>query len=712
MEKKQSLGVLTGWGTPSAPLLPAALREALAGRPVDGWIASELGVEAGATFSALDRTAWDAGVLWSPRVENYLVAVLRKTLPQVQSLRALAQPLSPQVDLAVLPLRRRTRNALTVAGYLDDRVRLSAATYGELLELRGMGYASVLDFAASAERYVEEPSVHSLEELSVMTERVLEASWSDHVTGDDPRFSDLLPRGQSAGQQLEILELAGRGSSAAYGEARARIPALEQRAAAVEEQKLEDGLRDYVTAAMPHLDDRQLGALLARMGWLGPRPVTLEVAGKLMGTTRERVRQLQSKLAKRRSALPLFMPTLDRALDEISLAAPISAADAALLLQQRGISVGPFHPASVLSAAEFCGKTPTFELDELDGTEMVISSRDLKIAKSLTHIALRQAGRYGVSNLEEVLAQADAAGVDATKIELGVFLRSSKRFEFLDDEWFWSPAIPNERNRLHNTTRGILSVVSPMEITILREGIRRRYAWRRLQLVPPRSVLLKFYDAHPDFIVEGNYVRPSLPLDYRKELGPSEQAMVDVLRTAPAGVLDRASLMVACTARGINPNTCSVLTTYSSIIAHPETDAWAIRGVDVSPMALKALLDANARRPRQRRLLSYGWTPDGELWIAYRLPATSSVVIGIPRPIAQYVAGRHFEAVAEDGTPTGTINVDANTTSSWGYIPFLSRRGADEGDVLRITFDLSAGRARLSLESSDALDDDLDEAVV
>jgi len=594
-----------------------------------------------------------------------------------------------------------------MAGLLDDRHRLSGITYGDLLALPGIGFASALDFAATAEIYVEESPATTVAELQEMATDVLRQWWADQVTGDDPRFSDLLPRRQSAAETLEVIQMTGQDStSAAAEDARRLIPNLEQRVNDVLAMGLEESLTDYLGAALPALGGTQRRALLARMGWLGQPPITLEAAGKVMGATRERVRQLQTQLYKRRPTAPLFMPALDRALDELHRIAPIPLADAAEHLAAKGISTRPFHPKSVLAAAEYCGKMAAFEVHEVGGSEMVVSPRDLAIAQRLAQIAMRQAGRYGISNLDEVLAQAALEDFTASKVDLRTYLAASSRLQFLDDDWFWSPTVPNERNRLHNTTRGILSVTSPMDIATLREGIWRRYQWRHLEVVAPRAILLKFYDAHPDFTVDGRHVRPLVPLDYRKELGPSEQVMVDVLRTSPTGVLDRASFMEACVARGVNPNTLSVMLTYSSVISHLETDAWSLRGSEISPMALKAVLDANAQRPRQRRILAYGWTTDGQLWLAYRIPSPYSVVIGIPGPISRYLTGRSYRALAEDGTPTGTVVVDGESHASWGYGPFLSRRGADEGDVLRVTFDLLGATARLQLQGSEALDDE------
>ncbi len=63
-----------------------------------------------------------------------------------------------------------------------------------------------------------------------------------------------------------------------------------------------------------------------------------------------------------------------------------------------------------------------------------------------------------------------------------------------------------------------------------------------------------------------------------------------------------------------------------------------------------------------------------------------------------------FEAVSERGVPCGRVSV-YEQGSSGGYATFLTRSGADEGDVLFAHFDLVEGTVRLSL--GDDLEPDL-----
>ena len=254
---------------------------------------------------------------------------------------------------------------------------------------------------------------------------------------------------------------------------------------------------------------------------------------------------------------------------------------------------------------------------------------------------------------------------------------------------------------------------SPVSVVVLREGVRREYGVRRTRgtrkwrlVVPPRNVLEAFYRANSEFRVdEGGLVSPSEPLDYRFELNRTEQTLLLVLRSSPTCLLDRTAFARGCIERGMNENTFSIFSSYSPIVEHLGTDLWTLRGVHVDPASVEALRAANASRPRQKRILDYGWTPDGSLWMAVRLPASYQAgVFGIPSAIQRYVEGRDFAARSEDGSLCGTIRVGEEGTS-WGFGPFLSRNGADEDDILVADFDLANDAVTLRLGSDDLLEE-------
>jgi hypothetical protein len=92
--------------------------------------------------------------------------------------------------------------------------------------------------------------------------------------------------------------------------------------------------------------------------------------------------------------------------------------------------------------------------------------------------------------------------------------------------------------------------------------------------------------------------------------------------------------------------------------------------------------------------------------MAVRMPRRPdrALVVGIPAAIDHYIFGQRFTARAEDGSIVGELAVDEKRTS-WGYGPYLSRYGADEGDILRIEFDIVVGKATLKLGGNELMDE-------
>jgi hypothetical protein len=142
------------------------------------------------------------------------------------------------------------------------------------------------------------------------------------------------------------------------------------------------------------------------------------------------------------------------------------------------------------------------------------------------------------------------------------------------------------------------------------------------------------------------------------------------------------------------------------VIVHLGTEIWSLRGVHVDPAAVEAVRSANALRQKEKRVIDHGWTPDGQLWVAARLPAEQfgNLIFTLPAAIRSYLAGRQFGVKDEDGVSHGTIRVNEEGTSS-GFGSFLRQRGADEGDILIAEFDMSAGAALLRLGNDELLEE-------
>ena len=702
------------WCSQGAPLLPESLRTAWSTEKLPLWLSAELGLPQEATLASLDENALGKIRNPSSRVRNYLTWLVRSRRSQIKSMPVITRPIPVELNLTRLPWAVRTRNCLNYAGLLEDNQRLGGVTYEDLFNIAAMGGSSILDFACTLETAMR--SYYDIEQNATrIPEDVFPAIneyWAEQVSEQDPRFAHLFPGGEGTiPDRLDLFTsaplLAGQLDKpqliAAIQEARNLVHKLEK-------LPLESLLRQYFSSLSGETGSR-LDSLLARFGWGGMPPITLEEAGLKLGVTRQRVQQLEIKIRGGFPSHPVVMPALDKALELLQKRTPLQTSEASRLLVKAGLASNPFHPASVLAAAQDCGRSPSFALEIIRGNEMVVPAEMEGMAGPLAGIARRQAGASGASNVLEVLSEAEQKGIKVELAQVRYVLQHNPDIQFLVEDWFWAPFGKVARNRLRNVTRKMLSVASPIHVSSLRDGIRRTYRWRNSSrirswelIAPPKNVLEAFYRAHPEFIVdETGSVRSQEVLDYQRELGQVEQVIVNVLRSSPACMLDRETLFSACHKRGINDNTLSVYTTYSPVVEHLGIDLWTLRGVRVDPAAVEALRTANLQRPREKRLMDHGWTSRGTLWIASRLPASlSGYILYVPAAIRRLLVSGDYESQSDSGAPCGTVKIsDSGTT--WGYAPYLSQHGADEGDILIVEFDLLTKKATLRLGDDELL---------
>lgn len=133
-------------------------------------------------------------------------------------------------------------------------------------------------------------------------------------------------------------------------------------------------------------------------------------------------------------------------------------------------------------------------------------------------------------------------------------------------------------------------------------------------------------------------------------------------------------------------------------------DIWHLRGARINSAAIEALRNENDLRPREKRLLDYGWSPNGRIRIAVRIPfLTGSMVVGIPGPMRRFLDNHEFLGIAEqDGRRCGRIAIN-DSGSSYGYAKFIRQYGVDENDILIVEFDLITSNAFLSVSDDSAM---------
>lgn len=716
----------TGWGSRPLPLLPSALRRLWGEERLPIWMADELRLSRAATYADLDGDVWEHTPSVSRRVLTVLSNMLRGRLADAAPLRFLEFDVWPEsVSLKSAPLSTRSTNALGAAGLLDRPHDLVHMTLGNLMRISAIGSRSALEIACTAEALLQAygeilsqqdhvsmaiPVADWANQLAAAANR----PWVDLISERDPRFAALIPRGEGTiGERIEMYlsEPAAINSIVKGTELTNAIERIQQEVTHVEEQSLEESLL-YLLKAGSKKRRNQLEALMPRFGWNGNPPQSLEGAAKLLGVTRERVRQIEERFLR---SLPasIFLPKLDAAITTLENAAPLPVAQAERLLVEKGICRTPFSMESLVNTVRILDRETDLAIDDLRNKDrIVVASNSSVAARSVATVARKLAGMAGVASVFQVASVLNEGGQSLSPDEANKILASMSNVEFLNEDWFWVVDLPIRRNRLANVAKKILSVAFPQTISSIREGVRRAFLYRSKTQVryeslttPPSDVLAAFFRHSPEFRVDNDRVSLIQPLTYLSELGEVDRAFVDVLRSAATAVLDRRSIVEACVARGLNENSVSTFLTYSPIIEHLGTDVWKLRGVRVDPAAIEALREANASVTSERRLLNFGWRADGKLWIAARLPYnTSGVVLGIPSTIKRYLLDRKFTAIDRTSRSfCGDISIN-EAGSSFGYGAFFRFSGADPGDVLLAEFDLAKNQVELSLVDELILD--------
>lgn len=722
------------WGQPGAPLLPATLRRLWSDERIPSWMAKDLRLGRGATYGELDSSATQVGVKIPGRVVRALSSLLGSRRESVRTVQCIEQPWPSGLAPDAVPWTVRTRNALWKCGVLLPDGPDIRKTIGELFAVEGAGVVTVLDFAATLESSIDHFKSSTSMAVGAIAEAtsecdngtstlatVLGEPWARQIGGTDPRFPELRRFDGSlhdfAQSVLESPELPGRADRLA--QAIAKLPEIRRKVVQIANGSLEQQLRGLLEVLRP-MDIARTNAICDRLGWSGGRPKTLQEAADAIGLTRERIRQIESKILKSvPTEFPIFLPALDKAIAELRRVSPISIDDAAKLIRRSEISERPFQPEALIAAANHLGRDHGLAISIVRGKAFVIAEGAEESVRTVARLVRQLSGMSGAFSVFQLQRECLRAGSSFDAARLRPLLPSIPNLVQLDNDgdWWRVTGIPAHRDRLLNLIIKMLSVVSPQSVRSLRDGISRVYRWRSSTvtryrdnlIVPPVGVIEAILEGAREIVLHDDLASLQHPVDYRNFVGETERIFVDVLRSSSTGMMDRLTMARQCMSRGMNEATFGTLTSYSPLLEHPAPGVWKLRGVVVAPAAVEALRQSLKGVARGRRVLNYGWSREGRIWIAVRVPEfASSMVVGIPGPLAGMLGGRTFTASFSDGLACGTIasrkKVDG-ADSMWGFASFIRMAALDEGDVFRMTFDLGTASAVLEQVDENSLDD-------
>ena len=322
-------------------------------------------------------------------------------------------------------------------------------------------------------------------------------------------------------------------------------------------------------------------------GWDGRGGATLEATGReLGGITRERVRQLCERLARRLGETRAEAPALERALVLAAHAAPTTAHGMARRLADERISAQPFDPAGLLVAASVLGRDPTFSLKSIKDVRVVLPDPPDPASDTVAVIAavvdtaravVRRAGAARVSEVTGKVAADLAVWVDDELVTAVV--SEPADFVWLERRtgWFYLPSVA--KNAVASRVVKVLSVTGAVGLADLHAGIRRDERMR--EFVMPEYILAELCARLPGVAVEGSVVVAHEPQRPEDVLETTELTLVRALREA-GGEAGRHELERACLSAGMKLASFNNRIAYSPIVADLGQGRYGLRGAGAS----------------------------------------------------------------------------------------------------------------------------------
>ncbi len=417
-------------------------------------------------------------------------------------------------------------------------------------------------------------------ELLLAARALARAPWSASVSWEDPRLGGLVREiNRDARSPRDAAERTLERCRYRHWEQRhllGAIGALTRAVDRLQDQPLDLELEGIVDAVLD--SPRSRAVVLARLGFGGRPPVTLEAAGRMVGLTREGVRQIEKRFHEAVTAAVeaggVWAPALERALRSIRATGLVSEARLQARLSRKGLIPEGFSAASVLAAAKVLGKPL-----EVYAARGLISGRPVAVTpERIGEIATRLVSYWGLTTIEDVCVQvAEETSFEVSERHATLLLETHKNFSWLDRQDGWCWLYPAGKNRLLNQVSKIMSVTPSLSVEDLQRGIARHHDMRDLSA--PRHVLARLcedtglYEHHDGRIL----AKPGHP-HWRQTLGEHEATIVEVL-------LDHGPIMtfedlrrIVVQEKGVKPCTFTMHLGSSPPLIHHAHGVYGLRG--------------------------------------------------------------------------------------------------------------------------------------
>ena len=323
------------------------------------------------------------------------------------------------------------------------------------------------------------------------------------------------------------------------------------------------------------IDKRYMEVLANRVSWVNGRGTTLDEAGRRIGVTRERVRQVESKLNPLSIDL-VVAPKLVYALIGI-LGKAQTWRDFCSEVTSKGLSANVDNWTS----------NSLKELVNIFSVPNVIEQFN-ELIKSVEPIVITREVAGNVRSYRNALGLIDLSalsqGINRNRSQCIEILRNMYPFVVVAN----GLAMANQRQggSVTNVILKQLSIKSPLSPSILVEGIERATNYRRTPMVGSQEDLEALV-----VLIAGNppsreNVNPDVSDDF--ELGDTELWLQSAISGRPLGIIHRDELTELAIADGVNPSSVGAYLSMSTIIRNVGPGIFSLVGTEVELSVIEA----------------------------------------------------------------------------------------------------------------------------
>jgi len=328
----------------------------------------------------------------------------------------------------------------------------------------------------------------------------------------------------------------------------------------------------YVTQSK--INRRYIDALAARVSWVNGDAKTLDYCGKLIGVTRERMRQVENKLIL--NPIPLIVaPKIMYQITSVMKTSSnfdefIEKLESSSLVSEKS----NWNPDSIRQLSKFFG-APKFQV------EFDQYFRNIELIEIDTHVAKiirKYRNKLGLIDLEAVANEMGESKERAFK-----FIEAMYPFTFRSNMLVM--ATTRKGGTISNVLLKQLTIKTPLPAETLIEGIERACNYRITPMVGSKDDLLglihKLAGTPPSF----ESVDKSISAEF--EFGEIEIWLKNVLTSRSLGIIHRDELTELAINDGVNSSSIGAYLSISVIIRSLAPGIYALVGTEVDTTTIQ-----------------------------------------------------------------------------------------------------------------------------